>query len=190
VHAELLEDGGGVKLKNKSPNGTIVNDEVVLGVESIQPGAVVSIGPRHPFTVSWKSFRNYTPEDEQEDKQEKTESQGPLSSPIVRAVIAIYLVGILAFAVWLSISDSDDSVANDDWPTLSAAYANYRADNLGDDAREERAARAEDLVRELRVMKTQGLVVDAERICREMMSIDKDPKSPLYQYGVRCLSSM
>ena len=53
VHAELREDGGGVKLHNVSPNGTTVNDKIVLDSIGLQPGAVVRIGPRHPFTISW-----------------------------------------------------------------------------------------------------------------------------------------
>ena len=123
-------------------------------------------------------------------KPAKPASKGPLSSPIIRAVIAVYLVGILGLAVWLSLSGDDEAIAADDWPWLSAAYATYSTDDLSDELRAARATRAEALVQELRVIRTQGLSKDVERICREMMSIDKDSKSPLYQYGVRCLGSL
>ncbi len=189
VHAELVERGAGIELRNVSPNGTNVDDEVILDSTEIKPGARIVIGASHPFTVTWTSFEEYSTVDD--GKQEATDlvSQGPLSSPIVRALMGIYLLGMVAVGLWLYLGSDDGALAADDWPALAAAYEDYKVGEISDELRSARASNAEALLRELRLLKMQGLERDTKRICREIMSIDKDSQSPLYQYGVRCLAS-
>lgn len=166
-----------------------MDNEVILDSAEIKPGARIEIGSSHPFTVNWTSFDAYSDNDDSKQEPADVVSQGPLSSPIVRAVLGIYLLGMVAAGVWLYVSGDDGALAVDDWPALAAAYENYKVGEMPEELRLTRASRAEFLVRELRLLKMQGLNRDTEQICREIMSIDKDSKSPLYRYGARCLAS-
>jgi hypothetical protein len=38
-------------------------------------------------------------------------------------------------------------------------------------------------------LKTQGATKDVAPACREIMGLESDPNSPLFQYGVKCLAS-
>lgn len=189
IHAELHERAGGIELRNVSPNGTMVDDKIVLDDIKIRPGVRVQIGSLHRFTVNWTSFERESRPKDTSKESDPQRSQGPLSSPIIQAVLGVYFLAMVAVFVWLMLSDDGGPTAGDDWPALAAAYDNYQAGEMPGDIRSTRAARAEDLVRKLRVMRTRKSNRDAEKICREMMSIDKDSKSPLYRYGARCLGS-
>jgi hypothetical protein len=113
--------------------------------------------------------------------------RGPLGSPVIRAVLAVYLLGLVGVGIWLKL-DSAAGTSADEWPALAEAYAAYAADAPAEE-REARAAKAEELVRKLRVSKIRGVSRDAESICRELMSLDGDARSPLFQYGARCLGT-
>lgn len=189
IHAELVERGAGVELRNVSPNGTMVDDEVILDSADIEPGARIQIGSNHHFSVNWVSFDTHVDTTESKEEPVDVVRQGPLSSPIVRAVIGVYLLGMVSVGLWLYVSSDEGALAADDWPALATAYEDYKRTEMPEELRVTRATRAESLVRELRILKTQGLDRGAEQICREIMSIDKDSKSPLYQYGARCLAS-
>lgn len=189
VHAELRERDGDIEIHNVSPNGTSVNDKLILDSVTLRPNARIRIGGNHSFTVNWTTFDDYAKADNTVQTKVVPTSEGPLSSPIVRAVLGIYLIGMVALGVWLMIADDSGAAVPDDWPALISEYENYAMDEMPEELRASRVARAKFLVRELRAQKTQGMARDAEQICREMMSIDGDPRSPFYRYGARCLGS-
>jgi hypothetical protein len=190
VHVELLEHGGGIKLRNMSPNGTKVDGKIILESVEIRPGARIDVGANHPFTIDWTSFQAYSDADKTVQTKVAPASQGPLSSPIVRAVIGVYVIGMLVVGLWLGISDDGELAAADEWPALLIEYEYYRANEMPEDMRSARVAQAELLVRKLRVLRTQDIYRGQERICRQIMTIDRDSKSPFYRYGAMCLGSL
>jgi hypothetical protein len=187
LHAELVERGADIELKNLSPNGTYVDGKLVLDTALVHSGALVEIGDDHPFKVHWSSVGATQAIATKAAKKAPTKrATGPLASPVIRAVIGVYLLGIIGVAIWLKL-DSSAGATSDEWPALAASYDGYEVANA--DAKPARAARAEELVRKLRVAKIRGAQRDVESICRELMSVDGDVKSPLFQYGARCLGA-
>jgi len=188
-HAELVESGGDVELRNLSPNGTSVDGKLVIDSILLKPGAKVSVGNAHVFTVTWTSFETEAERRPGKKASMPDKKKGPLSSPVVQAVLLVYLLGIIGVAIWLGVMADTGNIAADDWPRLDAAYQEYQSNNLTDAERDLRRARAEALVRELRALRTQGVNRGVDSICREMMRIDRDTGSPLYQYGADCLGA-
>lgn len=185
-HAVLEEADGDIELCNLSPNGTTVDGKLVLDRIKVMPGAKVSIGDQHAFELNWTSFETRI-DDVAAKKAAKSAKKGPLSSPIVRAVLGVYLAGIIGVALWLGVFSDAEAIAGDDWPGLEAAYLAYEPAGLTDEERQLRMERARTLVRELRALRTQGIEQDSSTICREMMRIDRDSQSPFYLYGAQCL---
>jgi hypothetical protein len=185
AHAELVENGGDIELRNLSPNGTLVNGKLLLEEMLIASGALIEIGEKHAFKVHWSSVgaTQVLPAKTVRDKSPALNKGGPLSSPVVRVVLGAYLAGLVGLAVWLSLDST--GTASDEWPALAAAYDTYEGSSP--EAKQSRTIRAESLVRQLRVLKVQGEGRAMEPICRELMSLDGDAKSPLFQYGARCL---
>jgi hypothetical protein len=188
-HAELVGAGGDVELRNLSPNGTKVDGKLVIDSVVLKPGAKVSVGSTHTFSVTWTAFETQVDRRPGKKASKPDAKKGPLSSPVVRAVIVVYLLGIVGVAIWLGVMGDEDSIASDDWPRLDAAYQVYQSGSMTNAERDLRLARAEVLVRELRALRTQGVDRRVNTICREMMRIDRDPGSPLYQYGAECLGT-
>ncbi len=189
THAELVEVDGNIELRNLSPNGTKVDGKLIIDAVRLKPGAKLVVGNAHAFEITWTSFQSeFEPISGKKDsKAEK--AKGPLSSPVVRAVIGVYLLVIIVVAIWLGVVAGGDSIAGDDWPSLETAYQAYVPSGLSAEERDLRRANAKTLVRELRALRTQGTDEGRARICRELMRIDRDAQSPLYQYGALCLAS-
>ena len=187
-HAVLEEADGDIELCNLSPNGTTVNGKLVLDRVKVLPGARVSIGDQHDFELVWTSFETRI-DDAVARKAAKAAKKGPLSSPVVRVVLGVYLAGIAGVALWLGVLADADAIAADDWPGLEAAYNAYQPAALTDQERQLRMERARTLVRELRALRTQGIEQGTSSLCREMMRIDRDSRSPFYLYGARCLGA-
>lgn len=188
VHAELIEDQGKIEIKNHSSNGTTVSGKLVLDSAPIEPGVQIQIGDNHVFEVNWASFNTTGRKSHTEGKAEESSSPGLLASPVVRAVMGVYLLGMVAVGIWVSDFGSGDEVT-DDWPGLARAYVSYQPKGISSDVLAQRATQAEVLVRKLRASKTQGLSQEVENICREIMGLDGDYQSPLFQYGAACLGS-
>lgn len=191
AHAELMEQDGDVELRNLSPNGTRVDGKLIIDKVTIQSGARIEIGPNHPFEIEWASYQQHFATDLDKTLVSRpVAKQGPLSSPIVRSVIGVYLAAIAGVAIWLGLSSADETIAADDWPALEAAYVAFDAGELSDAERQSRLAQAELLIRELRALRTRGGNREIESICREIMRIDRKTESPLFQYGAQCLASL
>ena len=188
-HAELVDNGGDIELRNLSPNGTEVDGKVVLDSVVLKPGAEIKIGSDHSFSVQWKSFAPEAPAWGTELKPRTPKKKGPLSSPVVRAVIGVYLLGLVGVAVWISSFDSGSGVAPDEWPALQAAYEAYDHPSFSEEEKAARTERAKVLVLRLRALRTRERTQDIEALCREIMGLDSNTDSPLYRFGAQCLGS-
>ena len=188
LHAELVENRADIELKNLSPNGTLVDGKLVLDSALLRSGALIEIGESHPFKVHWSSVGATQAIAVPSAAKSGARPSGPLASPVIRAVLGVYLLGIVAAAVWLGL-DSSAGAGSDEWPALSAAYAAYDDGSTAADVKQARATKAESLVRTLRVLKIRDAQRDMGPICRELMGLDGDPASPLFQYGARCLGA-
>lgn len=186
-HAELVEIDGNVVVRNKSPNGTMVNDKLVLDQSTLESGAKISIGDQFEFELTWWSAQVETIVTRKPRENEETK-KSPLSSPVVRAVLVVYLGGILAVGIWFGVF-ADSGAVGDDWPGLLESYQAFQDDRIKADEWLQRQSVAANLVRELKAMRTRGETRGQEIICRELMQIDGDPESPLYRYGAQCLVS-
>lgn len=186
-HAELGESDGNIVLRNLSPNGTTVNGKLIVDEVAIKSGAVIEIGDQFKLDVTWQSFGADVRPSTKKSKKAGPEKKGPLSSPVVRAVLGIYLGGIVVLGLWLMMSGDDGRVA-DDWPALLASYEAWQSPEIAADTWDAREARAAVIVREMRALKTQGHSNRTGTLCRELMSIDGEISSPLYRYGARCLA--
>jgi pSer/pThr/pTyr-binding forkhead associated (FHA) protein len=188
LHAKIVETDGDIVLENLSPNGTRVNGVTVLDRVDLKPESQIQIGP-YTFDVHWSTFEDLAGRTKVQPKAKPAAKKGPLSSPVLRAVIGVYLGGIAAVALWLSWSGGTVDVP-DDWPALRSQYESLELRGEGSEPHTAMLKRAEVLIRELRAQRIRGDGRDAERICRELMSLDADVRSPLYQYGARCLGSL
>ena len=187
LHAQLVEEGGNIVIRNKSPNGTVVNGKLMLDQAVIKSGAKIGIDV-FEFQLDWKTFGAETVIRKRSSTSSQAVKKGPLASPVLRAVLGVYLGGILIVGLWVALSP-EAGVAGDDWPALEAAYRAYQGEELTAEEWLAREERAKELVRELRALRTRD--VDSQTrnlICRELMSIDSDARSPLYRYGAGCLS--
>lgn len=189
-HALIFDRDGEVVLQNSGANGTAVNGKLVLEETQLKPGDTIAIGANHEFRVDWQlvgsAARNAS---DRKEKSAPVTSSGPLRSPIVRTVLAVYLLGILAVALWFSWRGGAPEEITDDWPELGAAYKEYEP--AGVDAKEKarRTRYAEAILVRLRVLRANERDEDVRRLCRELMRLDADIQSPLYRYGARCLGS-
>ena len=188
-HAELQENNGQVELVNLSPNGTQVDGELVTDKIGLHPGAELVFSNSHTLTVNWASFVRKTNGSRDTSQAESDSGSGPLGSPAVRAILVLYLLGMVAIAVWLSGSEEDSGVLQANWPALREQYVAYRTDAIPEDVRKQRLAHAQLLLREIRALEVRGLREDIEPLCREVMDIDSDIHSPLFRFGVECLAA-
>jgi hypothetical protein len=190
IHALLRELDGKVILHNQSSHGTQVDGKEVFDSVELEPGAEISIGANHDFRVEWTSFMGVGTEPEAgAEADSRTATPGPLASPVIRAVIVVYLLAMVGVAVWISGATKEGGVAADDWPELQAAYETYATETISADLRAERMARAQVLLREVRTLKTRGMHEAVAPVCREIMGLDNAVTSPLFQYGAQCLAA-
>jgi len=189
-HVVIVDNHGQVLLRNLSGNGTTVDGKLVLEEQLLKPGSIIRVGNSHEFTTDWQlvgTAQTLANQDAKKDNTPKVASQGMLGSPIVRALLAVYLLGIVAVAVWMSLRGEFATEIRDEWPTLSAAYEDYQPDGLTAPEKLRRTAIAESIIIRLRVHKSNERNASVQRLCRELMRLDADIQSPLYRYGAQCL---
>lgn len=191
-HTVLIDRDGAVVLQNTGANGTRVDGVLVLEEAILKPGAVIRIGDNHDFTVDWQRAGQHQPGKSQDAKPEsvsRVASTGLLGSPLVRTLLVVYLLGIIAVAVWLNWRGGLGGQIQDDWPELSVAYEAYNAPGVDAAEKARRTRLAEAMLIRLRVFRANEREADIQRLCRELMRVDADIQSPLYRYGARCLGS-
>ncbi len=105
-HAIVLDVDGEVVLRNLSGNGTRVEGKVVMEEAVLQPGNSITVGQNHSFTVSWQVVGQRQAAKQKlsaGDSAAEVASSGLLGSPIVRSLLAIYLLGIIGVAAWFGL---------------------------------------------------------------------------------------
>ena len=187
-HVELIDKDGIVILRNLSPNGTTVGGKLIVDEVQVRSGATIEIGGKFRLDLEWQTFGAETIV-RKNTVSTPVAKQGPLASPVVRAVIGVYMAGMGAVGIWFALAGDDSLVAADEWPAIEAAYQIYAPEVMDESEHSARMARAEFLVSKLRIQRTQRKTDDVDRICRELMSLDGDAQSPLFQYGARCLAA-
>jgi hypothetical protein len=172
-------------------NGTVVNGKLLQDEAVLKPGDVIEIGQSHEFRVDWTLVGTEARAKTDKKRESKpVTSSGALSSPLVRTLLAVYLCGIGAVALWFSWSSETGKQIADDWPALSAAYESYDSTDVDAKEKAKRARYAEAILVRLRVLRANERDDDVRRLCRELMRLDSDIRSPLYRYGALCLGSM
>ncbi len=187
-HALLEFRNGEVMLVNQGGNGTLVNGKLYTGETALKPGDTIGVGESHEFSVSWELVGQgqATPLPAKTNAA-AVASSGPLSSPLVRAVLVVYLGVILAVAAWFGLKGEGHDILRDDWPALSEAYAEYQPPGADAAQKQRRTQLAQAAMVRLRVLRANERHNDVKRLCRELMRLDSDIASPLYRYGARCL---
>lgn len=189
-HAALHDRDGKVILENISGNGTKVDGKLSVDDMELQPGATIQIGSEHEFVIDWQVVRAQTSKSSSDKSNEPAiGSSGMLASPVVRAILGIYLLGMIAVGLWFGMGAGGESEIKDDWPELAANYEKYNPEGLSEAVKIERQGQAQNMVIRLRVLRVNKQTADTKRVCREIMQLDADINSPLYRYGARCLGS-
>jgi pSer/pThr/pTyr-binding forkhead associated (FHA) protein len=189
-HALIFDRDGDVVLQNSGTNGTSVNGKLILEEARLKPGDTITIGANHEFKVDWQLVGNAARNDRnKKEKPAAVTSTGPLRSPLVRTLLVVYLLGIVAVALWFSWRGGAPKTIGDDWPELGAAYEAYEPANVDAKEKARRTRYAEAILVRLRVLRANERDEDVRRLCRELMRLDSDILSPLYRYGARCLGS-
>lgn len=191
-HASLFDRDGQVVLRNISGNGTRVDGTLIIEEAILKPGAKIAIGSHHQFEVQWQLVGRQKQEsqDTKAPNAAKVASSGILASPVVRALVAVYLLAIIAVAGYLSWQGGRDTTIPDDWPALSAAYEAYQPEELDEAEKARREQIAKAILVRLRVLRANENNQAVKRLCRKLMRLDADIQSPIYRYGAQCLGSM
>ena len=189
-HTLLHDRDGEVIVENLGANGTKVDGKLNTDAVAITTGAKISIGSQHEFIVSWQLIGSQGESEDTATTAETVGKSGLLASPMVRVILAVYILGIVGIAAYLSLAVGKGGNYQDDWPELAARYEAYQPEGLGAEQKAARASRAEAILVKLRVLKTNDQHREVKQLCRELMSLDSDIKSPMYQYGAKCLGEV
>lgn len=191
-HATLADRAGDVILHNHSGNGTQVNGSLVMDEAVLKPGDVIGLGSRHSFTVHWQLVGKQAGQEQASPKEKASSvaSSGLLGSPVVRALLVVYLAAILAVAAYLGWRGDGGREIRDDWPQLQQDYEQYQPQGLDEAEKLRRAEMAEAMLVRLRVLRANNRDREVTRLCQELMRLDADIRSPIYRYGAKCLGSL
>lgn len=115
---------------------------------------------------------------------------GPLASPLVRMVLAVYLLGILGVALWLSQGSGASAFNAQEVVALKTRYETWASSAYNDETVATNLAMIDNRTATLQVLLSRGDRRAARVICRELMAVDGSIKSPLYQYAATCLAKL
>jgi len=191
-HGELYEQGGKVVYRNLSPAGTLVDGKKVEGEQAVKSGAKLAFGNHHLLEIVFQSVaagrRGHRP-GASGQPTESAEGGGLLGKPLVRVLLVVYGVGILALVVFFSSRGSGDLTA--DFAEVREEYSmNYSQEGTAEDEIQARLGRADALILQLEIVQRKKDWQQARKICRQLMALDSDPKSPVYQFAARQLGDL
>lgn len=193
THCEIAYHLGEIKLRSISANGTKVNGKAVLTEILLSPGDTIAPSEDIQFKISWRA-----PERVQASSAKSVEaapspsvlSSGPLASPLIRTVLAVYLLGILAVAVWVNLSNSGPSFDDSAVANLKSSYTAWGEERFSDDELESRLQQIEMDLEVLRVAIAREQTETARIICRRLRAMDAQEDSPVYRYAATCLAQL
>jgi len=192
-HIKLVYRLGCVYLQNLSANGTKVNGKPVFEEQELAPGAVLEPEQGTRISLSWTPLRRVGSEKNkttQSSSSSSVLSSGPLASPLVRIVLAVYLLGIVGVALWLSADGGASAFNTQEVATLKTRYESWASAAYDEVTLAANLAMIDKRTATLQVLLSQGDRRAARVICRELMAVDGSIKSPLYQYAATCLSKL
>lgn len=192
-HFKLIYRLGCVYLQNQSANGTKVDGKVVFEEQELAPGTVVEPEQGTRITLSWTPLRRMGADTDTSKESESSASvlnSGPLASPLVRIVLAVYLLAVAGFAVWLSQDNSENAYNAQEVATLKSQYEVWANNNYDEKVVAAKLDVIGKRTETLQVLLSRGDRHAARVICRELMAVDGSIKSPLYQYAATCLSKL
>ena len=188
LHGELREDQGRIVYRNLSPNGTLVDRAIVREERELTPGAEIRLGSDYLIEVQFRPRERPAKAAPQGEPGALWRS-GPLARPAVRAVLAIYLIALVALVVFLSLHG--EPTVLDQFATTRREYlASYRPAGIDPEAKKARLARADRLVTDLFALERTESWEGARLACRELMAVDGDPHSPIYRFAARHLGAL
>ena len=117
-------------------------------------------------------------------------NSGPLASPLVRIVLAVYLLAILGVAFWLSQDNVENAYNAQEVAIFKTQYQIWAGETYEDDMVAAKLDLIDKRMATLQVLLLQGDRRAARVICRELMAVDGLIESPLYQYATKCLSRL
>lgn len=192
-HFKLIYRLGCVYLQNLSANGTKLDGKVVFEEQELAPGAVVEPEQGTRITLSWTPLRRMGADTDTAKEAETSPSvlnSGPLASPLVRLVLAVYLLAIAGLAAWLSQDNSANAYNAQEVATLKARYEVWANDTYDEEVVAAKLDVIDKRTATLQVLLSRGDRRAARVICRELMAVDGSIKSPLYRYAATCLSKL
>lgn len=185
-HGELFEEEGRVVYRNLSPNGTVVDRRPVRDRVVLEPRSELRFGDLHVVEVQYRP-RLLPAATGGGDRG--ILKRGLLQRPLVRGLLAAYLLGIVALALGMALRGESDPVRR--FEPVGQSYAEeYRPEGVGEAALEDRLARARHLVQELARFERAGRRQEAKQACRSLMALDADPASPVYRFAARRLGEL
>lgn len=188
LHGELTCEAGDLIYTNLSANGSGVDSGLLMGRQALKPGSFVKIGA-HEIEVRFEP-----PPSSRRTVEVEAGSlwrHGPLGKPLVRAVLAVYLVALLAVAVLLALrgGGSTDRAFEEARQAYVERY--LKAAHLPESETARRLERADALVAELEAHVRGERWSLAEDICRELMALDDgDTRSPLFLFAAGRLGKL
>lgn len=188
LHGELREDQGRIVYRNLSPNGTLVDRAIVREERELAPGAEIRLGIDYLIEVQFRP-RERPAKAALQGESGALWRTGPLARPAVRVILAVYLIALIALAVFLSLG-GQPTVLDQFAPARREYLVSYRPAGIDPEARRARLARADRLVTDLFALERAESWEDARLACRELMAIDGDPRSPVYRFAARYLGAL
>lgn len=186
-HGDLFQENGQLVFANLSANGTEVDGKIVMGRQSLKPGAMLKLGS-HEIEVLYK-----LPESKRSSSDSGGGSllqHGPLAKPAVRILLAAYLLAILALAIFLWARGEDSAIRAYQKARETYSDQYLSSPDIPEAESEARLARADQLALELEAHVRGERWLLAEATCRELMTLDNDTGSPLYQFAARRLGEL
>jgi pSer/pThr/pTyr-binding forkhead associated (FHA) protein len=193
THCEIAYHLGEVRLRSISANGTKVNGKAVPGEIVLSPGDTVSPSDDIQFKISWRAPEKVQPSAVKTAEAAASPgvlSSGPLASPLIRAVLAVYLLGIVAVAVWINVSNSGPSFDDSASADLKSSYTKWGEERFSADELESRLSQIDADLETLRVAIAREQKQTARIICRRLRAMDATEESPVYRYAATCLAQL
>lgn len=192
-HFKLIYRLGRVYIQNLSANGTKVDGKGVFNEQELAPESVLEPEQGTRITVSWRPLKRVGSETstaEQTSESMSVLNSGPLASPLVRIVLAVYLLAILGVAFWLSQDNVENAYNAQEVAIFKTQYQIWAGETYEEDMVAANLDLIDKRMATLQVLLLQGDRRAARVICRELMAVDGSIESPLYRYATKCLSRL
>jgi len=188
THFEISYALGEVKLRGISANGTKAKDKSIAEECVLSPGAIVSPSDEVSLKLDWTPVVARATEQQKKKEPTNLAKSGPLASPVIRAVIGVYLLGIVGVAVWLGGSSGSTGFDSGASKRLLDSYRRWGTEIYSPATLEANLESVEYEMDRLRVALATGNRKAAKQICLSLRALDEDRTSPVYAYAAKCIA--